>query len=54
MAEEDFKKYIAENNMAEYINHSIRERKAYDLLVENSVIKQGEKIKFLAFISLNN
>ena len=54
MAEEDFKKYIQENNMTEYIKHSMRERKAYDMLIENSIIKKGEKINFLAFISLNN
>jgi len=54
MAEDDFKKYVDENNMTEYVKHSIRERKAYDMLVENGVIKKGEKINFLAFISLNS
>ncbi|MCL2293966.1 MAG: trigger factor [Spirochaetes bacterium] len=54
MAEEDFKKYIEENNVTEYIKHSLREQKAYDLLIENGVVKQGDKVGFLAFISLNN
>ncbi len=54
MAEEEFKKYIEENRMNELIKHSIRERKAYDMLIENGVIKKGEKMNFLAFISLNN
>ena len=54
MQEEEFKKYIDDNNMTEYIRHSLRERKAYDMIVENGVIKKGEKLNFLAFISLNN
>jgi len=54
MTEDDFKKYIEENNMTEYVKHSMRERKAYDMLIENGVIKKGEKINFLAFISLNS
>jgi FKBP-type peptidyl-prolyl cis-trans isomerase (trigger factor) len=54
MAEEEFKKYVQENNMTEYIKHSMRERKAYDMLIENGTIKKGEKINFLTFISLNN
>jgi len=54
MSEDDFKKYVEENNMTEYVKHSMRERKGYDMLIENGVIKKGEKINFLAFISLNS
>ncbi len=54
MKEEEFKNYINENNMRGYIIHSLTEKKAYDMLVENSVIKKGKAIKFLEFIQLNN
>ena len=54
MPEEDFKKYVAENNMTEYVKHSVLEQKAQNMLVESGVIKKGEKISFLAFLGLNN
>ncbi|MCL2793403.1 MAG: trigger factor [Spirochaetaceae bacterium] len=54
MLEEEFKKHIEENNMAEYLRHAVRERKAQNFLVENGVIKKGEKISFLTLLGLNS
>ena len=54
MQEEEFRKYIDDNNMRSYIRHSLVEKKAYDMLVENSTVKKGETVKFLDFIQTNN
>jgi trigger factor len=54
MGEEEFKKYVEDNNMSDYLKHSLIERKTYDMLVESSVIKTGETVKFLDFIQMNN
>ncbi len=53
MSEEDFKNYIEQNNMKEYVRLSLKERKTYDMLMENSKFRKGEKIKFLDFIQTN-
>ncbi len=53
MSEEDFRNYIEQNQMKEYVRLSLKERKTYDLLMENCKFKKGEKIKFLDFIQTN-
>ena len=53
MSEEDFRNYIEQNQMKEYVRLSLKERKTYDFLMENCKFKKGEKIKFLDFIQTN-
>ena len=53
MSEEDFKKYIEQNNMTEYVRLSLKERKTYEMLLDNCKFKKGDKIKFLDFIQTN-
>jgi trigger factor len=53
MSEEDFKKYIKQNNMTEYIRLSLKERKTYEMLLDNCKFKKGDKVKFLDFIQTN-
>ncbi len=53
MSEEDFKNYLVQNQMTEYVRLSLKERKTYDFLMENCKFKKGEKIKFLDFIQTN-
>ena len=53
MSEEDFSKYLEQNNMKEYVRHSLKEKKTYDMLLENCTFKTGDKIKFLDFIQMN-
>lgn len=54
MQEEEFVKYINDNNMRGYIRHSLTEKKAYELLEQSSVEKKGKSVKFLEFIQMNN
>ncbi len=53
MSEEDFKNYLEQNHMKEYVRLSLKERKTYDMLMENCKFKKGEKIKFLDFTQTN-
>ena len=53
MSEEDFKNYLEQNHMKEYVRLSLKERKTYDLVMESCKFKKGEKIKFLDFIQTN-
>ena len=50
MPVEDFKGYVQENNMNEYLKIGILERKAYDFILENAKIKEGAKMKYLDFL----
>ena len=54
MGEDEFRKYIEDNNMSSYLRHSLIERKTYEMLIDSSVIKTGETVKFLDFIQMNN
>lgn len=54
MPEEEFRKYLDDNNMKSYITHSLQEKKAYSMLEESSTIKKGEEIKFIDFIRMGN
>lgn len=54
MPEEEFSKYLDDNNMKSYIIHALQEKKAYNMLEESSIIKKGEEIKFIDFIRMGN
>lgn len=50
MPYEDFKAYVQENKMNEYLTIGILERKAYAFILENANIKEAGKIKYLDFL----
>ncbi|HUV09316.1 MAG TPA: trigger factor, partial [Spirochaetia bacterium] len=47
---EEVKSEYNKNNLLGYIRENIITRKLYDLLLDNSTIKKGEKVKFLDFM----
>ncbi|MCQ2604334.1 MAG: trigger factor [Spirochaetia bacterium] len=47
---DEFKAYISENNMNEYIKIGLLEKKTYDFLLANAVVKKGAEIKYLDYL----
>jgi len=43
---DEVKKYYQENNMKEYLEQDIAEKKLFDILLAASTIKKGDKVKF--------
>jgi trigger factor len=50
---EELKKYYAEENPREYLKEEIKERKLYDLLLEENRVKKGPKGSYLDLVSNN-
>lgn len=50
---EEVKKHYEKENMKEYLRDDIREKKLYDLLIRESKIKKGKKIKYLDLLGKN-
>ncbi len=51
---EELKQYFEDNNMMEYVQSDVKNRKLFDFLIEQSKIKKGEKIDYLDFMGQNN
>ena len=49
--EEEIRKYYEEEMAREYLKEDIKEKKFFDLLLEKSVIKAGEKVGYLELAS---
>ena len=47
---EEVKSEYTKNSLLGYIRDSIRTRKVYDILLDNSSIRKGAKVKFLDFM----
>jgi trigger factor len=50
---EDVKTYYQNNNMMEYLDNDLKQRKLFDALLENIKTKKGKKIKFLDLLQGN-
>jgi trigger factor len=50
---EEVKKHYEQENMKEYLRDDIRDRKLYDLLIGESKIKTGKKMKYLDLLGKN-
>lgn len=50
---EEVKKHYEQENMKEYLRDDIRERKLYDLLIGESKVKKGKKMKYLDLLGKN-
>ncbi len=50
---EDVKNYYKNNNMMEYLNNDLKQRKLFDNLLENIKTQKGKKVKFLDLLQGN-
>jgi trigger factor len=53
VTKEQAREYYEKNNMMDYLQREIRERKLFDSLVEASKIKKGKKLSFLDLLQRN-
>lgn len=53
MPVQDFKNYITENNMYDYIKSDLLNKKTYAMLLENAVVKKGEEVRYLDYLHKN-
>jgi len=51
---EEVRKYYEEEMMREYLKEDIKESKFFDLLLEKSIIKAGEKVNYMELASNHN
>jgi trigger factor len=53
MGIDEIKEYYKQNNLNEYLQHEIAERKLFDNILQETNIKKGKKEKFLDFVGGN-
>jgi trigger factor len=53
VTKEQAREYYERNNMMDYLQREIRERKLFESLLEASKIKKGKKLSFLDLLQRN-
>ncbi len=53
MSDAEAREYFEKNNLIDYVQNDIKERKLFDKLFEMNTIKKGEKVKYLDLMQQN-
>ncbi len=50
MPEDEVRKYLKQNNLMDHISSQIKDRKLFDILLEEAKVKKGSKVKYLDLV----